>query len=65
VKPQAVAIPLEQFDAVTSLVKEDENTTSEDVFAELVADDGDQSVVGFAEVDGFPTEEDLRGRCEA
>ena len=59
VKPQAVAIPLEQFDPVATLVQKDENRSGEYVFIELVTDDGEQAVMGLAEVDRCAAEKDL------
>ena len=63
-QPQSVLVPDEQLDPVAALVQEDEEVTTEDVRAELVAHDRDKTIVGLAEVDGLAAEEDLLPRAE-
>ncbi len=63
-QPQSVLVPDEQLDPVPALVQEDEEVTTEDVRAELVAHDRDKTIVGLAEVDGLAAEEDLLPRAE-
>ncbi len=59
-KPKTVLVPLEQLDAVTPLVQEDEDTAREDVLSELVPDDRHESIVGLSEVHRLTAEEDRR-----
>ena len=60
-RPKAVLVPLEQLDAVTTFVQEDEDTAREDVLTEVVPDDRREPVVGFAEVHRIAAKKGLSG----
>ena len=64
-KPQSVPVPDEQLDPIAALVEEDKQVAFEDIRAELVSHDRDETIVRLAEVDGFAAEEDFLSRAEA
>ena len=59
-KPKAVLVPLEQLDAITPLVQEDEDATREDILPKLVPHDRREPIVGLAKVHRLPAEKDRR-----
>jgi hypothetical protein len=61
----AVAIPVEDFDAITPAVEEEEEMTRKGILAEVFADDGGERIEAFAQVDRGDMEEDPHGIWEA
>lgn len=57
-EPEAVAIPEQQLDAITSTVEEDKEITGERVLEELLFDDRTEAVVRLTEIDRLTSEED-------
>jgi len=60
-QPQSVAVPFQDLDAVTALVKENKEAAFKYVFFELIAHDRKETIVRFTEIDRLAAKEDPGG----
>ena len=59
-KGQAVAIPVEDLDAVAAAISEDEEVSRKWILADHVADQSGEAIKAVAHVGGFDGEEDAQ-----
>jgi len=63
---EASIVPIQQLDAITSLVEEEEEVTGEEIlFGEGLTDDSGESIKALSEIHGGRVEEDSHGGREA